>query len=120
MHNPSAHVEHNRGDEHEVHADHDRSGVCYFSRLAQREDIPQLTPLLYAPEISNSVRVAATLLRLGNERGLPLLIAAWESDETQLLSEPPLPVADYAQDVLAVLRPGLVDGPFNPIQGEIS
>lgn len=103
-----------------MHAGHDRSGVCYFSRLAQLEDIPQLTPLLDNPEISNSVGVAATLLRLDNERGLPLLIAAWESDETQSLSEPLLPVADYAQDVLAVLRPGLVDGPVDPIQGEIS
>ena len=94
------------------------AGVYYFSRLAQVDDIPVLAPLLTDTEFSNRVGIAATLLRLNDERGLPILMAALESDETQVLSEPPLRVAAYAQDVLAVLRPDLVDGPVEPILDE--
>lgn len=82
------------------------AAVYALSRLAQAEDIPALARGLEDPNLSNRAGVAATLLWLGDERGIPILLEALNSDELIAFSHPPELVADYARYVLEELNPG--------------
>lgn len=81
------------------------AAVYALTRLAQAEDIPGLARGLEDPNLSNRVGIAATLLWLGDERGLPVLEEALFSDEPMIFSHPPERVSDYARYVLQELHP---------------
>jgi hypothetical protein len=81
------------------------AAVYALTRLAQPEDIPGLVQGLDDPNLSNRAGIAATLLWLGDDRGLPVLEEALLSDEQMLFSHPPERVSDYARKVLKELHP---------------
>jgi hypothetical protein len=79
--------------------------VYVLTRIAQPEDIPGLVQGLEDPNLSNRAGIAATLLWLGDDRGLPILEEALLSDELMVFSHPPESVSDYARKVLQELHP---------------
>lgn len=81
------------------------AAVYAITRLAQAEDIPQIAGGLEDPNLSNRAGIAATLLWLGDDRGLPILEEALLSDEPMIFSHPPVRVSDYARYVLQELHP---------------
>ena len=81
------------------------AAVYALTRLAQAEDIPQIARGLEDPNLSNRVGIAATLLWLGDDRGLSILEEALLSDEPMIFSHPPERVSDYARYVLQELHP---------------
>ena len=76
------------------------AGMYALNLLAQPEDIPQIVKLLDEPILSIRARVAATLMMLGDARGLPILEEALLSDKMLLFSEPPILLSEYARQVL--------------------
>lgn len=83
------------------------AAVYVLSRLAQPEDIPEMIKGLEDPNLSNRATIAATLLWLGDDRGIPVLEEAVLSDEMLSFSHPPELLADYTRRVLDELRPDL-------------
>jgi len=81
------------------------AAVYAITRLAQTEDIPQIARGLEDPNLSNRAGIAATLLWLGDDRGLPILEEALLSEEMMIFSHPPERVSDYARYVLQELHP---------------
>jgi hypothetical protein len=76
------------------------AAVYVLSRLATEADIPELVKGLDDPDMSNRTTIAATLLWLGDDSGLPILQDALQSDQMLAFSHPPELLADYAQRVL--------------------
>ncbi len=76
------------------------AALYYFSRMAQKQDIPGLAKGLDDENMSNRTVAAATLLRLGDARGLSILKEASQSVQPLAFSEPPELLADYAKNVL--------------------
>ena len=83
------------------------AAVYVLSWLAQPEDIPEMIKGLEDPDLGNRATIAATLLRLGEDRGLPVLEEAVLSDEMLSFSHPPELLADYVRRVLDELRPDM-------------
>ncbi len=81
------------------------AGLYYASRLAEVGDIPQVAKGLDDANLSNRAVAAATLLRLGDRRGIAVLQEAARSDEQLIFSEPPQLLSEYAQQVLQALAP---------------
>jgi hypothetical protein len=79
--------------------------IYYFSRLAEQDDLEELSKGLTDSNISLRTIVAATLLRLGDNSGLSVLQDALASDEVMIFSEPPILLADYASSSLSAYRP---------------
>jgi hypothetical protein len=86
------------------------AAVYYFSRLAEPADIPALAAAFEGEtDVSNRATIAGTLLRLGDERGLPVLQDALDDSETPLaFSEPPQLLSDYARRILEQLKPDVL------------
>lgn len=78
------------------------SGLFYFSRLAEKADIDVVAKGLDDPDLGDRLTAAATLLRLGDRRGVPLLEQARTSDKVLSFSKPPQLVRDYATEALAL------------------
>jgi hypothetical protein len=76
------------------------AAVYVLSRLAQSEDIPDMLVGLEDEDFGNRATIAATLIWLGDDRGLPILEEAALSDEVLSFSHPPILLADYARRVL--------------------
>jgi hypothetical protein len=88
------------------------SAVYALSRLAGKEDIPALVSGLSDSNLSLRSIIAATLLRLGDSRGLAVLNEASISDQQLVFSSPPRLLKDYAVEVLkaygkSTLAPGI-------------
>jgi hypothetical protein len=81
------------------------AAIYYFSRMAQPSDIPILSKGLNDPNFSNRTTVAATLLNLGDNRGLGILYEAAQSKEPDAFSEPPQLLSTYARRVLSQIGP---------------
>lgn len=79
--------------------------VYALTRLAEEEDIDGLAKGLEVPNLSNRARIAATLLWLGDERGLSILEEALDSDEMMIFAHPPESVAAYAWRALELFHP---------------
>ncbi|HUH95764.1 MAG TPA: hypothetical protein VLZ89_00290 [Anaerolineales bacterium] len=90
------------------------AALYYFSRTAQPEDIPALAQALNDPDLSNQAVAAATLLRLGDKRGLSILQEAEQSDAQLAFSEPPELLSDYARAVLAAISQSAIPAAGNP------
>ncbi len=76
------------------------AAVYVLSRLAQPEDIPDMLVGLEDEDFGNRATIAATLIWLGDDTGLPILEEAAQSDEVLSFSHPPELLADYARRVL--------------------
>ncbi|GEM_PF-2039901 len=74
--------------------------VYGLSRLAEKQDLPGLVEGLKDANPGLRAKIAATLLRLGDERGVPVLREAATSTEALPFSEPPRLLRDYASEVL--------------------
>ena len=81
------------------------AAISYFSRVATADDITILANAINDSDFGNRATVAATLLRLGDKRGLQILVDATKSDEQLSFSHPPILLADYARQVLKTLSP---------------
>lgn len=81
------------------------AGIYALNLLAQPEDIPKIAKFLDEPNLSIRARVAATLLMLGDDRGIPVLEEALLSDQVMVFSHPLMLLSDYARLVLEELHP---------------
>ncbi|MEW6716094.1 MAG: HEAT repeat domain-containing protein [Chloroflexota bacterium] len=77
------------------------AAVYVLSRIAEPEDIPDLLIGLEDPDFGNRTTIAATLLWLGDDRSLPILEEAAQSNIMLSFSHPPEALADYALRVLS-------------------
>ncbi len=76
------------------------AAVYVLSRIGQEQDIPRLLIGLQDSNLSNRAGIAATLLWLGDDRGVKILEEALHSDQLMIFSHPPKRVTDYARSVL--------------------
>jgi len=81
------------------------AGIYALYLLAQPEDIPAIAKFLDEPNLSIRARVAATLLMLGDTRGIPVLEEALLSDQVLVFSHPLMLLSEYARLVLQDLHP---------------
>jgi uncharacterized membrane protein YgcG len=82
---------------------HRWAAAYYFSRVALAEDIPRLVEGLTDENESIRTVFAATLLRLGDQRGLTIVQQALKSTGGLIYMEPPVRLADYANRTLKAL-----------------
>lgn len=78
------------------------TGLFYFSRVAEKGDVDVIAKGLNDSDLGNRVTAAATLLRLGDRRGLALLNEARTSDAILSFSMPPQLLRDYVAEALTL------------------
>lgn len=76
------------------------SGIAHDVEGTRSEIIPYLREGLFDPDMSIRTQVAQILLLFEERDGLPVLIEALDSDEMMIPSEPPMPLAHYANIIL--------------------
>jgi uncharacterized membrane protein YgcG len=90
---------------------HRWAAAYYFSRLGQAEDTARLADGMADENESVRTVFAATLLRLGDARGMSLVQAALQSKNGLIYMRPPRRLADYASATLVALHPTMQMGP---------
>lgn len=76
------------------------AAIYGLSRLAKEDDVEGVSTGLNDPSLAIRVIAAATLLKLGDNRGKDILEDATTSNEILLYSHPPELIRDYATGVL--------------------
>ena len=76
------------------------AAIYGLSRLAKEDDVEGVSTGLNDPNLAIRVIAAATLLKLGDNRGKDILEDATTSNEILLYSHPPELIRDYATGVL--------------------